>query len=119
MEVKEKWVIDRGSTHPPKTRQTDDLVPLQVEPINLVGSNPTSSTTILGKALYVEMSRNTYSILVIFFSNPFILTDPGAIGHASIRGLRRTMATSSLVKDLPQSIGRTRSALFSRGRIRD
>ena len=43
----------------------------------------------------------------------------GAIGHASIRGLCRTMATSSLVRDLPQSIGRTRSALFSRGRIRD
>jgi len=56
---------------------------------------------------------------VIFFSTLPILTDPWDVGHASIRGQGRTMVLRPFVMDLPQSIERTRSALFSRGRIRD
>lgn len=42
--------LSRVSGCLPKTRRMRDLVPFRFEPVNLVGSDPTESTMILGKA---------------------------------------------------------------------
>ena len=68
------------------------------------------------KSLYVEVSPRLVCIalhvLLICLRSGFALT---GVRTCLYSRFSRTMVTSSLVRDVPQSIGRTRSAVFSRG----
>jgi len=70
----------------------------------------------VAKDLYVEMSPRLVCIalhvLLIFLRSGFALI---GVRTCLYSRFSRTMVTSSLVRDMPQSIGRTRSAVFSRG----
>jgi len=71
---------------------------------------------LLGKDLYVEVSPRlaciALHVLLICLRSGFTLI---GVRTCLYSRFSRTMVTSSLVRDVPQSIGRTSSALFSRG----
>lgn len=69
----------------------------------------------LGKDLYDEMSLVDYSMQVIFFSTLPIFTDPRGYRTYLCSRFSRTMVLRPFVMDLPQSIGRTRSAILFPG----